>query len=246
MRRHLFNAENVWGEWGHYGRCDACGDGTKTRTRNCTDEADNAVPVSGCPGENFESVACNYGACVNCDGSATDDHCPIDGNWSDWGNYGSCSVTCGEGTKTRTRTCTNPAPSNGGAVCVGDNSESTSCNDGPCPVDGNWSNWESWGDCDIKLFDCGERTRSRTCTNPAPANGGADCVGDSKGEKACRWTQYGRWPWMRRLNAEDVWSEWGSYGSCDACGDGTKTRARNCTDDNGNVVTVSRCTGENL
>ena len=57
----------------------------------------------------------------------------VNGGWSDWGNYGACSVPCGGGTQTRTRTCTNPAPSGSGAGCTGDNSETISCNDGVCP-----------------------------------------------------------------------------------------------------------------
>ncbi|XP_074659491.1 MAM and LDL-receptor class A domain-containing protein 1-like [Tubulanus polymorphus] len=108
----------------------------------------------------------------------------IDGNWSDWSNYGSCSVTCGDGTKTRTRTCTNPTPYNGGAVCVGDASESTSCNDGACPVDGKWSDWGNYGSCSVSCGD-GTKTRTRTCTNPAPSNGGAVCVGDASESISC-------------------------------------------------------------
>lgn len=55
----------------------------------------------------------------------------IDGGWSPWT---ACSVTCGGGTQTRT--CTNPAPSNGGATCSG--SASQACNTSSCivPVNG--------------------------------------------------------------------------------------------------------------
>ena len=31
----------------------------------------------------------------------------------------------------------------------------------------------------------GTKTRTRTCTNPAPANGGADCVGPATETQAC-------------------------------------------------------------
>ena len=41
------------------------------------------------------------------------------------------------------------------------------------PVDGGWSDW---GTCSAT---CGGGTQTRTCTNPTPANGGANCVGDS-------------------------------------------------------------------
>ena len=56
----------------------------------------------------------------------------MDGGWSDFGNWSECSVTCGGGVKERSRTCTNPPPSNGGNDCVGDNEETKSCNTEPC------------------------------------------------------------------------------------------------------------------
>jgi hypothetical protein len=60
---------------------------------------------------------------------------PIDGGWSAWS---ACSKQCDDGTGpgNQTRTCTNPAPSNGGATCSG--SASQSCNIASCnvPVNG--------------------------------------------------------------------------------------------------------------
>ena len=57
---------------------------------------------------------------------------PIDGVYSAWSGYSSCTVSCGGGTYTRTRTCTNPAPQYGGADCVGATSETTACNTQSC------------------------------------------------------------------------------------------------------------------
>ena len=57
----------------------------------------------------------------------------VDGGWSDWGSYGSCTVTCGNGTSTRSRTCTNPAPSAGGRTCQGTNTDSQTCTLYTCP-----------------------------------------------------------------------------------------------------------------
>merc|ERR1712050_150773 len=56
------------------------------------------------------------------------------------------------------------------------------------PVDGSWSNWGEFGECDLGGSTWGEgtQTRSRTCTDPAPACGGADCVGDDEESKICR------------------------------------------------------------
>lgn len=87
---------------------------------------------------------------------------PADGGWSDWS---ACSVSCGDGTQTRT--CINPAPACGGAACSGPSTQS--CNAGCCPVNGGWSA------CSVS---CGGGTR--TCTNPPPSCGGAKCSGSKK------------------------------------------------------------------
>ncbi|XP_039869957.1 complement component C8 beta chain-like [Simochromis diagramma] len=47
----------------------------------------------------------------------------IDGNWSCWGAWSSCSG----GQKTRSRQCNNPLPSNGGRACTELQQESTAC-----------------------------------------------------------------------------------------------------------------------
>ena len=57
----------------------------------------------------------------------------VHGNWSDWTPFGTCSKTCGGGTKNRFRTCTNPAPKHSGRDCEGSIMDSTECNTHPCP-----------------------------------------------------------------------------------------------------------------
>ena len=58
---------------------------------------------------------------------------PVDGGWSDDGDWSECSAECGGGKQYRTRTCTNPAPANGGSDCVGSAHEFQDCNTEPCP-----------------------------------------------------------------------------------------------------------------
>lgn len=58
----------------------------------------------------------------------------VDGKWSSWGEWGECSKTCGGGNAKRMRTCTSPAPSNGGRHCVGTREQSRLCENSPCPV----------------------------------------------------------------------------------------------------------------
>ncbi len=58
----------------------------------------------------------------------------LDGGWSDWTAWTKCSRTCGNGTQSHTRTCTNPRPSGGGLTCIGIARETQFCNTDPCPI----------------------------------------------------------------------------------------------------------------
>lgn len=59
----------------------------------------------------------------------------VNGGYSAWGPYGSCSKSCGGGQQTRTRNCTNPPPAHGGKDCsdLGPSTSSRECNDQGCP-----------------------------------------------------------------------------------------------------------------
>ncbi len=59
---------------------------------------------------------------------------PVDGGWTAFGPYGACTVPCGGGTQTATRTCTNPTPANGGAQCVGSATQVQACNTQACAL----------------------------------------------------------------------------------------------------------------
>lgn len=62
---------------------------------------------------------------------------PVNGGWTDWS---ACSVTACGSTGTQTRTCTNPAPANGGAACSGASSQACStpaCGQVSGDADGN-------------------------------------------------------------------------------------------------------------
>jgi len=51
-------------------------------------------------------------------------------------------------------------------------------------VDGVWTEWSQWNKCDVS---CGNGTsaRTRSCTNPPPAQGGNDCQGPSQEASEC-------------------------------------------------------------
>ncbi|VDM31980.1 unnamed protein product [Hydatigera taeniaeformis] len=58
---------------------------------------------------------------------------PIDGGWSSWEEWGSCSRSCGGGVQFSRRECTSPEPQNGGEHCLGTNVRVRSCNVQDCP-----------------------------------------------------------------------------------------------------------------
>ncbi|XP_061195747.1 coadhesin-like [Saccostrea echinata] len=109
---------------------------------------------------------------------------PIHGSYSPWGGWTSCTKSCDTGSYTRSRACNNPAPKYGGNNCQGNSTETTDCNIQNCPIHGGYSAWGGWTSC-TKSCDTGSRTRSRSCNNPAPMNGGNNCQGKSTETADC-------------------------------------------------------------
>lgn len=67
---------------------------------------------------------------ANCDTLDIDGK-PLDGGWGEWSKW-QCSVTCGGGEGTRTRTCSNPRPNIFGKLCQGSHESTGKCNEFPC------------------------------------------------------------------------------------------------------------------
>nr|XP_058970077.1 uncharacterized protein LOC131796502 [Pocillopora verrucosa] len=168
-----------WGFWSPWTRCPkTCGISAGSiisRTRVCN----NPPPMNGgkqCVGDDRESVRSCFAPC------------PVDGGFGLWSAWATCSKTCGTGTKSRSRLCNNPVPASGGENCTADFTQARSCQLRSCPgaVNGGWTPFSSWSTC-TESTNClqGTKKRTRSCTNPPPANGGDSCVGLAEEEKIC-------------------------------------------------------------
>ena len=239
---NVFNQQRndpVNGEWS-YGQwvCDTS-TGIKNRSATCNalyggtcgiaePTEENCDPIDGSwsysdwicdasSGKKNRTATCSalYGGTCGISESTQQDCDPINGNWSSWGVWNICSLTCGGGTQSRERSCTNPAPAHGGAQCDGDSSETQACNTHPCPINGGWSSWGEWSVCSLTCGG-GTQSRERSCTNPAPAHGGAQCDGDSSEIQACN---------THPCPINGGWTDWGECS--ETCGGGTQSRS--CT-----------------
>ncbi|XP_065942768.1 coadhesin-like isoform X2 [Magallana gigas] len=220
-----------WGSWSLTRTCSStCGRGSKTYTgtRSCT----NPSPKNG--GKN-----CDGPSTQNKNDTCFSSHCPVNGGWGGWGSWSlttTCSSTCGQGSKTytRTRRCTNPSPKYGGTGCNGESTDvnTSSCFVSECSVDGGWNSWGSWSLTTTCSSTCGRGsktyTRTRRCTNPSPKNGGKNCNGPSTQNKndTC---------FSSHCPVNGGWGGWGKWTmstTCSStCGRGFRTyaRTRRCT-----------------
>ncbi|CAC5382232.1 Coadhesin,Thrombospondin-1,Hemicentin-1,Thrombospondin-2,Semaphorin-5B [Mytilus coruscus] len=228
----MFSSEIVNGGWSAYSATSGCsvncGGGSMSYSRTCT----NPAPANGgasCSGSSIKSESCNSHSC------------PVNGGWSGWSTASGCTVACGGGSMSYSRTCTDPAPAHGGAYCSGSSTKSESCNTHSCPVNGGWSGWSTASGCTVAC-DGGSMSYSRTCTNPAPAHGGAYCSGSSTKSESCN---------THSCPVNGGWSAWSTTSDCTvACGGGSMSYSRTCnnptpahggTDCSGSSTTSGKC-----
>merc|ERR1739845_269657 len=138
--------------------------------------------------------------------------------------WSECSVSCGgDGTQDRSRSCV--APVKGGFPCStlsGADSQTQSCNNGPCPVNGGWGDWTEWDECPVSCGG-GDHGRTRSCDNPAPQFGGDDCTIDGSSASESQRCNENLCP----ING--AWGEWTVWDECPvSCGGADQGRTRSC------------------
>ena len=126
----------------------------------------------------------------------------VEGSWTAWGAFGTCSATCGTGSQSQRRGFSGNRP------CSSSDTNTQSCigkifcdklsyfHDAnweqafpqicfptiPHLVEGAWSSWGQWGAC-TTTCNSGSRTRTRIYTGGAPCTGSSSETGNCVGEK---------------------------------------------------------------
>jgi hypothetical protein len=78
--------------------------------------------------------------------------------WGAWSFWGKCSVSCGGGSRFKTRECIGGNPDDEG--CTGPFFEKESCMPQNCPA--GWRQWSPWSPCSNSCGH-GQQTRVRDC-----------------------------------------------------------------------------------
>lgn len=196
------NVDCLWDTWVDWSVCQfSCGGGESVRTRKVKIMATGNG--AACDTNDRETRVCNKNPC------------PLDCMWDEWSPWGVCSVTCGLGTKTKTRE-KKQYQQYGGATCVGHWSLATDCEERVCAVDCKWSDWGDWEGCSKS---CGTGASSRYRTYAQVKNAfGEDCTGENFQTEKCG---------MNSCPVDCVMEDWGAWEPCDVtCGTGATRRSR--------------------
>ncbi|XP_028326711.1 semaphorin-5B-like isoform X2 [Gouania willdenowi] len=155
-----------WGSWETWSGCSQpCSKGFRTRRRSCQTTEGRTNP-SACVGSPVEYQDCNTQPCT------------VTATWACWSPWTQCSSSCGGGHYQRTRTCSNPSPTNGGNICLGLHTEEALCNTHGCEA--YVGEWTEWGDCDE-----GVQHRRRRCGDEQNGEVGV-CQDNVTQSRACR------------------------------------------------------------
>ena len=160
-------ANCVWTEWTRWSSCSAtCGGGSQSATRT--------VQATGggmeCSGQPMKSQRCG------------NSKCPVSCVWSDWSSWSSCSVSCGGGSQSATRTVMRQA-TNGGKECSGEPKKTQKCGESECPVHCVWSEWSTYSSCSVSCGG-GSKFATRTVLQHS-TNGGKECSGQPIKSQSC-------------------------------------------------------------
>ncbi|XP_030820234.1 adhesion G protein-coupled receptor B2 isoform X1 [Camarhynchus parvulus] len=134
----------------------------------------------------------------------------------EWSQWSVCSLTCGQGSQVRTRSCVS---SPYGTLCSGLLRETRTCNNtATCPVEGQWLPWGAWSRCSVTCAN-GTQQRTRRCSVSAP-QGWAECRGAHADARECS---------NPTCPTDSKWGPWNHWSLCSkTCDTGWQRRFRMC------------------
>merc|ERR1711871_338128 len=150
-------------------------------------------------------------------GSCDRGTCPQDCSVTAWGDWTTCSKSCGKGMHSRRREIDTINPGASGYVCPS-LSEHRHCNDHACPVNCIEGPFGAWSTCSVKCGGGGTQTRKRAGVQNAAYGGLCLPAEESRtcGEGDCA--------------IDCVTADWGAWSQCSkSCGHGVQTRTRQMT-----------------
>eukprot|EP00076_Gallus_gallus_P033286 XP_024998824.1 adhesion G protein-coupled receptor B2 isoform X6 [Gallus gallus] len=133
----------------------------------------------------------------------------------EWSQWSVCSLTCGQGSQVRTRSCVS---SPYGTLCSGLLRETRTCNNtATCPVEGQWLEWGAWSRCSVT---CANGTQQRTRKCSVSAHGWAECRGAHADARECS---------NPVCPTDSKWGPWNHWSLCSkTCDTGWQRRFRMC------------------
>ncbi|XP_051728931.1 adhesion G protein-coupled receptor B2 isoform X11 [Ctenopharyngodon idella] len=195
-------------EWSQWSVCSlTCGQGWQVRSRSCVSSPYGTL----CSGPLRETRLCNNTA--TCPGEPQ--HQAVHGLWEEWSSWSLCSVTCGRGSRTRSRICV--LPQHGSKGCGGPEVQTKLCNIAVCPVEGQWLDWAAWSQCSVS---CGSGTQQRQRRCSVSVHGWAECKGPHAETRECTNPSCG---------GGGNWGAWNHWSLCSkTCDSGWQRRFRMC------------------
>ncbi|ELU01897.1 hypothetical protein CAPTEDRAFT_100151, partial [Capitella teleta] len=144
------SSSGQWSKWSSWTQCDRiCDGGQQYRERICEG---GEGEWRQCIGHGREVRLCNQQSC--------------EGEWSCWGEFSQCSVTCGVGLKWRRRNCVSSKPGGHYSIpCTGRDYDESQCIMAACVNTSSnsaygWDQWSEWSPCTAEGNNLQQRHRS--------------------------------------------------------------------------------------
>uniref|UniRef100_A0A3Q1FCU8 SCO-spondin n=1 Tax=Acanthochromis polyacanthus TaxID=80966 RepID=A0A3Q1FCU8_9TELE len=208
------HVDGGWSQWGWSVCSVSCGGGQQSRSRFCNSPPCSGFSQQsktcnthvcldvGCPpGRLYRECERGEGCPFSCaqvsgrdgcysDGCEEGCHCPP----QTYQHHGVCVLECpcfvDEEFLTSLQSVSvipnHPSAPHPSVLCSTCEHGRWNCSLDHCPVDGGLSAWSLWSPCSLSCGGLGLKTRSRGCTNPAPAHGGRNCQGPRQETTYCQ------------------------------------------------------------